>query len=122
MRVIHVVPAISEEASGPSYTVPRLCESLIDLGVDVQLATLKLPTGREPLSFVRTFRLGLGPARLGVSPRMRRWLEQEVGSGEVDLVHNHDTTYISQCRERGAGLVVIADDRDEQVEDRRFAS
>ena len=30
MRVIHVVPAISEEASGPSYSVVRLCESLID--------------------------------------------------------------------------------------------
>jgi len=30
-RVIHIVPAISEEASGPSYSVVRLCESLITL-------------------------------------------------------------------------------------------
>jgi hypothetical protein len=38
MRVIHVVPGITEEASGPSYSVPRLCESLIGAGVDLQLA------------------------------------------------------------------------------------
>jgi hypothetical protein len=28
MRLVHVVPHISEEASGPSYSVPRLCASL----------------------------------------------------------------------------------------------
>lgn len=32
MRVIHIVPAIAEEASGPSYSVVRLCESLIAQG------------------------------------------------------------------------------------------
>lgn len=40
MRVIHIVSAVSEEASGPSYSVVRLCESLIDDGIDVQLAAL----------------------------------------------------------------------------------
>jgi hypothetical protein len=32
IRAIHTVPAISEEASGPSYSVVRLCESLIEEG------------------------------------------------------------------------------------------
>jgi len=31
MRLVHVVPHISDEASGPSYSVPRLCGSLAAL-------------------------------------------------------------------------------------------
>jgi hypothetical protein len=68
MRVIHVVPTISNEASGPSYSVPRLCEALIAEGADVQLAALAQPSTRIELPFVKTFPLGLGPARLGASP------------------------------------------------------
>ena len=89
MRAIHVVPAITEEASGPSYSVPRLCESLISTGVDVQLAALDWGSMPVRLPYLKTFPLGLGPRRLGVSPRMRRWLKQEVTSGRVDVIHNH---------------------------------
>ena len=89
MRMIHVVPAISEEASGPSYSVPRLCESLIAAGVDVQLAALQRPSTRAPLSFLKTFPSGLGPPRLGVSPKMRRWLNDQAASGRIDIMHNH---------------------------------
>lgn len=89
MRVIHVVPAITEEASGPSYCVPRLCESLIGTGVDVHLAALDWSSVPVSLPYLKTFPLGLGPRRLGVSPSMRRWLEEEAASGRVDLIHNH---------------------------------
>jgi len=89
MRVIHVVPAITEEAAGPSYSVPRLCESLIGTGVDVQLAALDWAAMPVSLPYLKTFPLGLGPRRLGVSPKMRRWLKQEVTSGRVDIIHNH---------------------------------
>lgn len=89
MRVIHVVPAITEEAAGPSYSVPRLCESLIGTGVDVQLAALDWAAMSVCLPYLKTFPLGLGPRRLGVSPKMRRWLKQEVRSGRVEIIHNH---------------------------------
>jgi len=89
MRVIHVVPAIAEEAAGPSYCVPRLCESLIGTGVDVQLATLDSAVMTAHLSYLKTFPLGFGPRRLGVSPKMRRWLKQEVVSGRVEIIHSH---------------------------------
>ena len=89
MRAIHVVPAITEEAAGPTYSVPRLCESLISTGVDVQLAALDWGAMPVRLPYLKTFPLGLGPRRLGVSPRMRRWLKQEVTSGRVDVIHNH---------------------------------
>jgi hypothetical protein len=35
LRVVHAVPAIAHEASGPSYSVPALCEALASSGADV---------------------------------------------------------------------------------------
>jgi glycosyltransferase involved in cell wall biosynthesis len=89
MRVIHIVPSIAEEASGPSYSVPRLCESLIANGADVRLATLDWAPMPSKPPYLKTFPLGLGPRRLGISPPMRRWLNDEVLSGRVDIMHNH---------------------------------
>jgi glycosyltransferase involved in cell wall biosynthesis len=89
MRVIHVVPTINEEAAGPSYSVPRLCESLISAGVDVQLAVLDWAAMAVHLPYLKTFSLGLGPRRLGVSPTMWRWLKQEALSGQAEIIHNH---------------------------------
>lgn len=40
MNLIHVVPKIDQEAAGPSYTVPRLCQSLSQIGNHVQLSCL----------------------------------------------------------------------------------
>lgn len=89
MRIIHVVPAISEEASGPSYSVPRLCEALIEQGQEVKLAALDWGPMPSPPSFLKTFPLGLGPRRLGRSPEMMRWLTEKASLNEADLFHNH---------------------------------
>lgn len=89
MRVIQVVPAISEEAAGPSYSVPRLCESLIGAGVDVQLATLDwAPTGVN-IPYLKSFPVAGWPRRLGRSPKMNHWLKQQADSGQLDIIHNH---------------------------------
>lgn len=89
MRVVHVVPAITEEAAGPSYSVPRLCGALIDMGAEVQLAVLDWAPMPVHLPYLKTFPLGFGPRRLGVSPKMRRWLRQEVTLGRAEIIHNH---------------------------------
>lgn len=89
MRVIHVVPAISEEASGPSYSVVRLCTSLISSGIDVQLAALAWGPQEIDVGYQRIFPLGLGPRRLGFSPAMRHWLRREAQSGSVAVMHTH---------------------------------
>jgi glycosyltransferase involved in cell wall biosynthesis len=89
MRVIHVVPAIAEEAAGPSYSVPRLCESLIDHDINVELVALSSINNLPHLPYLKTFPFGLGPKRLGFSPKMKNWLKQEVSSGNVDIIHNH---------------------------------
>ncbi|MBV5323137.1 MAG: glycosyltransferase [Ilumatobacteraceae bacterium] len=89
MRVIHIVPAITEEASGPSYSVPQLCEALIGTGAEVQLAVLDWAPMPVHLPYLKAFSMGFGPRRLGVSPEMRRWLNAEAASGRADILHNH---------------------------------
>lgn len=89
MRLIHIVSSISEEAAGPSYSVVRLCKALIEEGRDVTLAVLEGAPMASPLRFVRGFPLGLGPRRLGRSPKMHRWLTEQARSQAVDIIHNH---------------------------------
>ncbi len=89
MRLIHTVPGVSEESSGPSYSVVRLCESLIEEGQDLALAALEWPTNGVRLPFLKTFPLGLGPTRLGRSPMMKRWLDEQALSETIDIIHNH---------------------------------
>lgn len=89
MRLIHVVPAIAEESSGPTYSVTRLCESLIELGNDLTLAALDWNHLPAAPAYFKAFPLGLGPRRLGRSPAMYRWLRTNTASGSVDILHNH---------------------------------
>ena len=97
MRVIHVAPAITEEASGPSYSVVRLCESLITEGEATTLAAMDWAPMDSSLAFLKPFPLGLGPRKLGRSPAMYRWLREEVVSCRVDLIHNHGMWYVSSA-------------------------
>ncbi len=89
IKVIHTVSSISEETGGPAYSVMRLCDSLVSQGNDVCLATLEDGVQRSSPLFLKTFRFGLGPKRLGTSPDMKHWLLEVAQAGEVDLIHNH---------------------------------
>lgn len=87
LRLVHNVSAISEEASGPSYSVVRLCGTLAEQGHDVTLLTLDWAPMKHVPGFCRTFPMGAGPRRLGRSPAMHRWLSQHAEG--VDVVHTH---------------------------------
>jgi glycosyltransferase involved in cell wall biosynthesis len=89
MRLINVIPAVSNEASGPSYSVVRLCESLIDSGRDVVLASLDWSPIDSPKSYFLRFSIDLAPKRLGISTGLRNWLETEARMGSISLIHNH---------------------------------
>ncbi|MBK8742087.1 MAG: glycosyltransferase [Betaproteobacteria bacterium] len=113
MRVIHIIPSISEEASGPSYSVTRLCASLAAAGADVRLAVLESARMSVQPGFVKSFSLGWGPRRLGVSPKMRRWLEHEAASGRTDIIHNHGlwmmpNVYSGRVRRSGNCRLVVS--------------
>lgn len=89
MRAIHTVASITYEAGGLSYSVVRLCESLIKQGHDMTLSVLNDPPRPSFPHFVRAFSLGIGPRKLGRSPAMFQWLAQETRSHNVDILHNH---------------------------------
>ncbi|MEK8049883.1 glycosyltransferase [Ideonella sp. DXS22W] len=86
MNLVHVVPHIDQEAAGPSYSIPRLCQALAALGHQVELSCL---AARGPVEGVH---LDLHPQwpvlrRLAVSPSLANALARK--SRRVDIVHNH---------------------------------
>jgi len=111
--ILHTLSAIDEEAAGPSYTVPRLCESLIAAGLPTRLAVPDWVPGIEAPSYVERFPLGFGPRRLGRSPAMARWLIEQVKAGAVEILHNHGlwmmpNVYPGRARRAGDVRLVIS--------------
>jgi glycosyltransferase involved in cell wall biosynthesis len=86
LKVVHVVPHINEEASGPSYSVPRLCQSIAQTGADVELMCL---AAKDEISGVRTsiYTQWNVLNRFAISSSMLPAMRQR--SATVDIVHNH---------------------------------
>jgi hypothetical protein len=88
IRCIHVNPGIAHEASGPSYSVPRLCEELGAIGVNTELwVSDRQPTKSYRIP-VRWFP-AVGPyaSRLGRSPELKMALMGSVLGTQI--LHNH---------------------------------
>lgn len=86
MNIVHVIPHISAEAAGPSYSVPRLCQSIA--ARDHALTLSCLAAGRD----VPGISMEVHPSwqlfqRFAVSHRHAMALQQSAGN--VDIVHNH---------------------------------
>lgn len=86
---VHIVPAISKESSGPSYSVPNLARSLLSNGVDCNLVAMDLYSACEYPPWIRLFPKGSGPIKLGCCPSMNRWLRMQARTGVIDILHNH---------------------------------
>lgn len=111
--ILHTLAAMDHEASGPSYTVPRLCESLIELGMEVRLAVLDWVPGSDTAPYVKRFPLGWGPRRLGRSPAMARWVKDQVSKGSVEMIHTHGlwmmpNVYPGRVRRSGKARLVVS--------------
>lgn len=89
VRVIHTLPGVRTEASGPTYSVSRLAESLCARGTQSELAVLDYGRSATDFPQLRAFPITTGPKRLGPSAPMRRWLAEEVRHGRVDAIHSH---------------------------------
>lgn len=88
IRAAHTLTSLNREASGPSYSVPRLCRALIDAGAEVSLITIDVgPADTRPPC--TTAFPAVGSVRLSRSPAMRRWLEHAARSQRLDIIHNH---------------------------------
>lgn len=86
LHVVHLVPHIDDEASGPSYSVPRLCQSLAGQGHRIGLMCLRAPESLQDVE-LEVYRQWQMPARFAVSPDLARALRTH--AGQVDIVHNH---------------------------------
>jgi glycosyltransferase involved in cell wall biosynthesis len=86
MKLVHVVPHVNEEASGPSYSVPRLCQSLAARGHDVELSCLAA-RGEIPGVVLDVHPQWHLPKRLAVSFGHARTLHHKARC--ADIVHNH---------------------------------
>lgn len=88
-EIVHTTATIDGAAGGPSYSVPRLCEELVN-NADVPLSLLCLRSGNVTYPrWAKNFRYGPGPWRLGRSPEMYRWLKEKASSGELGIIHTH---------------------------------
>lgn len=88
MKVIHVIPSIADEASGPTYSVSSLSRATNDSGTTATVVA----TGESNVNQnarVLTFPRSPFPHRLGRSPEMYHWLSGQVTSRSVDVIHNH---------------------------------
>ncbi len=86
MKLVHVVPHIDKEAAGPSYSIPRLCQSLAACGNEVELTCL---AARGEIDGVK---LVLHPQwrvlkSLAVSSSLAWALKRS--ARVVDVIHNH---------------------------------
>ena len=102
MKVVHVVPHIDQEAAGPSYSIPRLCQSLAKCGNEVELTCL---AAKENIEGVR---LDLHPqwpvlGRFAISSSLAKalWIKAK----RVDIIHNHSLWSMVNV---AAGWVVFA--------------
>lgn len=91
IKIIHTMPDIDSEASGPSYCVTRLCESIIKTKGrnDIELKLALTGSNNNEKSYINTFPRVHWPNRLAFSPKMYMWLKKQVSTKSVDIVHNH---------------------------------
>ena len=86
MKLVHVVPRIDRAAAGPSYSVPRLCESLAALGHDVEISCL---VAGKPVAGVRVDVHRQWPILEGFEISSSQPVALRRSAGLVDVVHNH---------------------------------
>ncbi|MDB4222429.1 glycosyltransferase [Granulosicoccus sp.] len=86
MKLVHVVPHTDQEASGPSYSVPRLCESLAAQGNEVELSCLAAK-GEIPGVTLDLHQQWPFLGRFAISISHARALRRK--AAHVDIVHNH---------------------------------
>ena len=88
LRVVQVVPAIGEESSGPSYSVPALCGGLMENGCDVSLHFTGTKPTRDFAFPVLVYPISRFPhPRLARSPKMLAGLT--MAAQDADIIHNN---------------------------------
>src|SRR6266568_8899384 len=118
MKVLHVIPSVSERSGGPGQAIIPMCRSLQEQGVEVLIATtdaglneaitLRAPGSHKGIPTI------FFPLQWGQSFKYSRplaiWLDQNVKAFDVVHIHavfNHACTAAARaCRKHGVPYVV----------------
>ena len=119
MKVLHVIPSISERSGGPGQAIIPMCRALRELGVDVLLATTDagmVGKGQEAKGqgYWKDVPTIFFPAQLGRSLKYSRpfaqWLDENVSEFDVVHIHavfNHACVAAARaCRKQGVPYIV----------------
>ena len=119
MKVLHVIPSISERSGGPGQAIIPMCRALRDKGVDVLLATTDegiLGKGQwsKDKGYWTDVPTIFFPAQLGRSLKYSRpfakWLDEKVSEFDVVHIHavfNHACMAAARaCRKKGVPYIV----------------
>lgn len=88
MRIVHTVPHVCKEASGPSYSVSRLCEELGAKYHRVRLLTIDERARRDARNYRHeVFGSSHILSRLGISRAFETSLARQ--AKRADVIHNH---------------------------------
>ncbi len=87
MKLLQIVPTIDNEATGPSYSVVRLCDELVGQGAGLELCTLRAAPRQRIPAYNKEFACFEPARRLGISPAMKHYVIH--GPQQYDIVHVH---------------------------------
>ena len=88
LRSLHIVSSLRLSAGGPTQSITQLCEALNRLGAPAEIATVDCsdPIPWQGTTPIRTFPSAF-PKRLGRSPGLQLFLDQETRN--FDIIHVH---------------------------------
>ena len=89
MKIIHIISSL-KEVSGPTQSVRNLCnEQYKKNPKNIKLVSVDFHQKYKKLPFSRLFPLGLGPKKLGRSPKLLKWLRFKAIQRNKLILHNH---------------------------------
>jgi glycosyltransferase involved in cell wall biosynthesis len=113
MRVLHVIPSVSERSGGPATAIVPMCRALMQQGVEVRL--LSTTDGlREVFHEYKGVPATFFPPQLGASFKYSRplatWLGSNINNFDLAHIHavfNHSSISAAQaCRKGGVPYIV----------------
>ena len=115
MRVLHVIPSVSERSGGPATAIVPMCRALMQQGIDVQLlsTTDGLSETHDGVEYKGVPAIFFQPqfgASFKYSRQLASWLSSNIRNFDLAHTHavfNHSSVAASQaCRKAGVPYII----------------
>ena len=115
MKILHVIPSVSERSGGPATAIVPMCRALMQQGIEVQLVSTTDGLAENPdVVEHKGVPAMFFPSQLGASFKYSRplamWLSANVKNFDLAHIHavfNHSSMSSSQaCRKAGVPYVI----------------